>query len=187
MGAAFVWHGTANSDSVDGANSTPVPRFLAVPSTTKYVNLGTPILAVQRQLLRKCKHSAVPCRGKNQCATPVLGPVPIFKPEKKWHRAEKKWHCSKRKSCRASQNVNSVNGALSTICNMIGYERYNTLGHRLVSLYLIKHSCSFIKQYFKHSLISKYRSLRLSYFPQPACLYLEIRGKTLNRDLFRSI
>ena len=42
-GAAVFRHGTANSDSVNGAGSAPVPRFLAVPSTTKYVCLGTPI------------------------------------------------------------------------------------------------------------------------------------------------
>ena len=36
-------HGKANSDSVNGAASATVPRFLAVTSTTKYVCLDTPI------------------------------------------------------------------------------------------------------------------------------------------------
>ena len=58
LGRVPLFIGTANSDSVNGTGSTPVPRFLAVTSTTKYVGLGT--LAVPWQLLRRCKRSAVP-------------------------------------------------------------------------------------------------------------------------------
>ena len=45
-----------------------MPRFLAVPSTSKHVSLGTSISrTVPAELLRKCKRSVVPCRGRNQC------------------------------------------------------------------------------------------------------------------------
>ena len=59
-GDTFLRHGTANSNSSNGAGWAPVPRFLAVPSTTKYVGLGAPISRAAYQLLRKCKRNLVP-------------------------------------------------------------------------------------------------------------------------------
>ena len=74
-GAAFFRHCTANSDSVNCLKaSAPFSGVIVVPSTTKYVGFGTPIIAVPCRLLLKCKYSAVLCRGKNQCAPVKMAP-----------------------------------------------------------------------------------------------------------------
>ena len=71
------------------------------------MSVSAPLLAVSCQLLRKWKHSAVPCRGKNQCATPVQHPCSVQCQFLNRHgkkisvnvqcRAERKGHHSKRR------------------------------------------------------------------------------------------
>ena len=97
-GAAFFQHGMANSDSVNSVGSA----FLAVPSTTKYVDLSTPI-SVPCQLLRKCKRSSEPCRGKDQCS--VLGTVPIFKPSRQKDKCKRAVPCPKKVAPFQAQTV----------------------------------------------------------------------------------
>ena len=111
-----LFFGTANSDRVNGVASAPVPRFLAVPST-----VSAPVLAVPCQLLRLCKHSAVPCRGKKisvhskDAGNTRAQSGAIFKPARQKDKCKRAVPCRKKVAPFQAQAVpctkrHSVNG-----------------------------------------------------------------------------
>ena len=114
-----LFFGTANSDRVNGVGSAPVPRFLAVPSTTKYIGLGT---CISRASFYACVNTQ-PCRAVEKksvftvkmLATPVLGPVSIFKPARQKDKCKRAVPCRKKVAPFQAQAVpctkrHSVNG-----------------------------------------------------------------------------